>query len=206
MRDLIILGTGVHGAEMAEMVERINRAGPTWRLLGFISPREDEDRAELNGSPILGPPEALAAYPDACLLTDNEWPRTIEIPRERLVSLIDPSVCVSRTARIGPGCVIYPHGYLGLNATLGVQVFCLAGCVINHDDVLEDRVVLASGVMLAGGVYVEEDCYLGQGCTVRQHLRIGSGSLIGMGAVVVKDVQPNSVMAGNPAVRLRERG
>jgi acetyltransferase-like isoleucine patch superfamily enzyme len=52
---------------------------------------------------------------------------------------------------------------------------------------------------------VEAGCYLGQGCTVRQELRIGAGSLVGMGAVVVRDVPPGSVVAGNPARRLRDR-
>ena len=58
---------------------------------------------------------------------------------------------------------------------------------------------MTSGVRLAGGVHVEADCYLGQACTIRQNLRIGRRSLIGMGAVVLKDVPEESVMAGNPA-------
>ncbi len=112
---------------------------------------------------------------------------------------------MSRTAQIGAGCVIYPHSFVGLNAILGDRVFCLSGSVINHDVVLEDRVVVASGVSLAGSVYVEPDCYLGQACTVRQYVRIGRGSLIGMGAVVIHDVVPNSVIVGNPGQRLRDR-
>jgi serine acetyltransferase len=40
---------------------------------------------------------------------------------------------------------------------------------------------------------------------VRELLTVGRGSLIGMGAVILHDVQPNSVMAGNPARRLRAR-
>ena len=99
--------------------------------------------------------------------------------------------------------MIYPHCFVGLNAQLGDSVFCLSGCVINHDNVIEDRVVLASGVTLAGSVHVESACYLGQACSVRQKLRVGSGSMIGMGAVVVKDVAPGSVIVGNPGRVLR---
>ena len=88
---------------------------------------------------------------------------------------------------------------------MGDFVFCLSGSVINHDNVIEDRVVFASGVALAGHVHVENGCYLGQSSTVRQFLTIGRGSMLGMGAVVVKDVPPNSVMAGNPARKLRDR-
>ena len=68
-----------------------------------------------------------------------------------------------------------------------------------------DGVVLASGVTLAGAVRVEAGTYLGQSCTVRQFQKIGAGSLIGMGAVVVDDVAPKSVMIGNPARLLRHK-
>lgn len=205
MRDLLILGGGVHGAEMVEIVERINRVAPTWNLLGFIA-HEDGLTGELrNGAPVLGGPGQLPEYPDAWLLPDYEWPRPCRLPIERLATLIDPSCFVSRTAQIGRGVIIYPNGFIGLNVHIGDYVLALSGCVINHDDVLEDRVTLASGVTLAGGVHVEEDCYLGQASTVRQLLRIGRNSLIGMGSVVVKEVQPNSVMAGNPAQRIKER-
>src|SRR6266542_4287623 len=107
MRDLLILGTGVHASEMAEIVERINRVTPTWNLLGHISPREQHAGERRNGYLVIGSPDALREYPNASLVPDNEWPRSLLVPRERLVSLIDPGAFVSRTARIGVGCVIY---------------------------------------------------------------------------------------------------
>ena len=207
MRDLIILGTGVHGLEMAEIVARINRVLPTWNLLGHIAPPKHPDLVGQmrHGWPVLGTIDAIDRYPAALLVPDNEFPHDVPIPRERLTSLVDPSCFVSPAACIGPGCVIYPNSYVGHSARLGQRVFALAGCVINHDDVLEDRVVLCSGVSLAGQVHVEADCYLGQACTVRQFVRIGRNSLIGMGSVVLHDVEANSVMVGNPARKLRER-
>lgn len=71
--------------------------------------------------------------------------------------------------------------------------------VNNHDVCLEENFTVCSGVTLAGFVHVEAGCYLGQACTIKQYVRIGRGSLIGMGAVVLRDVPPNSVMVGNPA-------
>jgi acetyltransferase-like isoleucine patch superfamily enzyme len=189
---------------MAEIVQRINRVSPVWNLLGFVSARNEMAGEVRSGCPVLGGPEALARWPTAALSPEYGWPRDLA-PRDRLAAIVDPSAFVSRTATIGMGCVIYPNCFVGSNARIGDFVFCLSGSVINHDDVLEEGVTLASSVTLAGEVHVEADCYLGQGCLVRQQLRIGRGSLIGMGAVVIEDVPPNSVMVGNPAVRLRDR-
>ena len=207
MRDLIILGTGVHAQEMAEIVERVNRAGPPWRLLGYITADEKAVGKELNGLRVLGTKERIADYPASFFVPDNSWRGALlaEVPRERYVSLVDPSVFVSRTAKLGVGCVFYPYCCVGLGARVGDFVFCLAGSVINHDDVIGDRCVFASGATLAGYVTVEEDCYLGQSCTVRQSLRVGRNSMVGMGAVVVRDVPPGCVMAGNPARKLKDR-
>lgn len=206
MRDLLILGTGVHALEMAEIVERVNRAAPAWNLLGYIAPDEKQVGQSLNGVPVLGTKAVLAKYPSAGLVPCNEggWKDMPDLPRHQLVSLIDPSVFVSWTAKIGAGCVFYPGCYIGLNAKIGDFVFCLSGVVVNHDNVIENGVVMASGVTLAGVVHVEPDCYLGQSCTIRQYLKIGRHSLIGMGAVIVKDVPPNSVMVGNPARKIRD--
>jgi len=205
MRDLIILGTGVHAAEMAHIVDRINAQEPTWNLLGHVAPPGGKVSAEFAGTPVLGTIEVLAEHPGAAIVTDNEFPKSVELPADRLINLIDPSAYIHPTATIGRGCVIYPNCFVGLNAKLGDRIFALSGVTINHDDVIGDRTVFASGATLAGCVTVEEDCYIGQSSTIRQHLRIGRSSLIGMGAVVVKDVEPNSVMAGNPARPLKSR-
>ena len=206
MRELIICSVGCHAMEMAEIVERINRAAPTWTLLGFFSEKKRHEKHRgmtLYGLPVLGTIEDLGRHPGAALAIGNEF--RDPLPIERAATLVDPSAFVSRSARLGRGCVIYPGCFIGHNARLGDRVFSLAGSVINHDDVLEDNVCLCSHVTLAGSVHVEAWAYLGQACAVRQNLRIGRGSLIGMGAVVVKDVPPGVVMAGNPARKLKDR-
>ncbi len=207
MKALLILGTGVHALEMAEIVVRVNRAEPTWNLVGYITNDENQIGQTLNGVPVVGTPANLPNYPDVSLVSAfSEWKKMGDLPMERMTSLIDPSAFVSRTAVIGRGCVLYPNCFVGLNAKIGDFVFCLSGAAINHDAVVERAVTMASGATLAGYVKVETDCYLGQACAVRQNLTIGRNSLIGMGTVVVKNVEPDSVMAGNPARKIKARG
>lgn len=204
----MILGTGVHAAELVEIVERINGVEKTWNLLGFIGRHDEEVGRELNGTPVLGTfhaPPRLAGAVVYAAANHNKLPSPLAIERDRLVSLVDPTAFVSRSATLGRGCVIYPGCFVGLQARLGDLVFLLAGSVLNHDVVVEDRVIVTSGVSLAGGVQVGEGSYLGQSCTVREKLRLGKGCLVGMGAVVVGDVRPGTVVAGNPAREIRER-
>ena len=206
MRDLIILGTGVHAAEMVEIVARANAAGADWRLLGLLARggAAPAPGAELNGCLVLGTMADVERFPNAWFVPSNEWQRPSGVPPERVATLVDPSAFVSRTARLGAGCVVYPNCFIGLNAVLGQRVFILGSSIVNHDVRLADDVVVCSGVSLAGGVRVGPACYLGQACTVRQNLSIGRGTLVGMGSVVVGDVPAGVVVAGNPARKLRD--
>ena len=204
MRDLLILGTGVHALEMVEIVERVNRAAATWNLIGLITADENQIGQSFNQTLVVGTPGDLTRYPKAVLVPSwADLPRMGDLPLDRVVSLIDPTSFVSRTAIIGRGCVIYPHCFVGLNARLDDFIFCMTGSIINHDDIIGCHTAIASGVQLAGSVTVESECYLGQACTIRQCLTIGRHSIIGMGAVVIKDVEPDSIMAGNPARKLK---
>ena len=123
-------GLDVHNGEMAEIVERINAVTPTWNLVGFVSP----DGARVGecwcGYPILGPEAVWKEYPDALVVPGHSSSSRIAgLPRERYGTLIDPSAWVSRTARVGVGCVIYPHCFVGLNAVIGDFCFCLSGAI-----------------------------------------------------------------------------
>jgi sugar O-acyltransferase (sialic acid O-acetyltransferase NeuD family) len=208
MKDLVILGGGVHAAEMVEIVGRVNQVKKTWNLLGLISRNSEDVGKSFNQTPVLGIFEKMPRFKkNVCFVTanHNKLPEQLPVPFSQLTSLVDPSAFVSRTAMLGKGCVIYPGCFIGLQAKLGNYIFMLSNSVINHDVILENKVLVNSGVVLAGGVHVGENAYLGQACSIRERLKIGRESLIGMGAVVIKDVPVGSVVVGNPARELRKK-
>jgi acetyltransferase-like isoleucine patch superfamily enzyme len=52
--------------------------------------------------------------------------------------------------------------------------------------------------------YIEENCFIGAGSIILPGVRIGRESIVAAGSVVTKDVPPNVIVAGNPAVIIRK--
>jgi len=192
MKDLVILGIDIHGLEIADIV---NSAGE-YRIIGFVSDADDFP-ATHGGYPILGSASVLADYPHAMRVPMHTWKDSTNI--KNWVNIIAPSAFIASTAKLGVGCVVYPNCFIGAKARLGNGVFMLSGSIVNHDNIIEDRVIITSGVTLAGSVTVKSGAYLGQACNVRQYLTIGKKSTVGMGAVVTKDVLGGVTVVGCPA-------
>jgi acetyltransferase-like isoleucine patch superfamily enzyme len=53
-------------------------------------------------------------------------------------------------------------------------------------------------------VRIEDDAWIGAGAMVLRGVTVGIGAIVAAGAVVTKDVAPYRIVAGNPAVVVRE--
>ena len=54
-------------------------------------------------------------------------------------------------------------------------------------------------------IIIEDDCWIASNSIILAGVRIGQGSIIAAGSVVTKDVEPMSVMGGNPAKLIKYR-
>ncbi len=52
---------------------------------------------------------------------------------------------------------------------------------------------------------IGNDVWLGEGCRIRAGVTVQDGAVAGMGAVVTRDVEPYSIVAGNLAREIRKR-
>tara|TARA_A100000171_G_C2136619_1_gene150735 strand:+ start:1096 stop:1707 length:612 start_codon:yes stop_codon:yes gene_type:complete len=52
---------------------------------------------------------------------------------------------------------------------------------------------------------VGNDVWIGEGVYIKAGVSIGNGAVVGMGSVVTKNVEPYSIVAGNPARIIRRR-
>jgi acetyltransferase-like isoleucine patch superfamily enzyme len=54
-----------------------------------------------------------------------------------------------------------------------------------------------------GQVVIEDDAWIGAGAIILPNVTVGEAAIVGAGAVVTKDVEPRTIVVGNPARPLR---
>lgn len=209
MRELVIVGAGGFARETAAAAA----AAGTWRILGFV----DDDPALHGGSrsgvPVLGSVDSVVDLPHAgvvvCVGNPRDYvarKRIVErlgLPGERYATVVHPAAEIGAGSVVGPGSVLLAGTVLTADVTVGSHVAVMPQAVLTHDDRVGDYATVASGVRLGGGAILDQGAYVGAGALVREGVRVGAWSLVGMGSVVLRDVPPDEVWAGNPARFLR---
>lgn len=87
--------------------------------------------------------------------------------------------------------------FLGRNVKVDNLVHIAHGVKIG-----ENSLVIAHA-MIAGSVNIGKNVWVAPSTSIMQKINIGDDSLIGMGSNVLKDVENGSVVAGNPAKKIR---
>ena len=217
-RRLVILGTGGNALDLLDIVAALNGQGAGWQVAGFLDDAQPEGSIQL-GLPVLGRlRDAARLAATGGMLADALFVNAIgsernharradilagtDLPAERFATLVHPIAGVSAHAVIGRGCCIGFGVSIGGRARLEDQVWIGPGCVIGHDSMLEYGAVMAPRSTVSGFVRLGPCCYIGSGAVVRQNLAIGERALVGLGAVVLRDVAPSTVVVGNPARQL----
>ncbi len=108
---------------------------------------------------------------------------------------------------IGTLAVVEHHVTIGNNVRIHSQAFVPEHCVLENDCWLGPQVVLTnaryprspSAKQELRGVRVMTSAVIGAQSTILPGVVIGSRAVVGAGSVVVRDVAPGTVVAGNPA-------
>ncbi|RDY25647.1 hypothetical protein CHL78_017100 [Romboutsia weinsteinii] len=70
---------------------------------------------------------------------------------------------------------------------------------------LQDFTYVKGNPTTKGDVIIGNDVWIGYGATIMSGVTIGDGAVIGTNSLVTKDVEPYSIVGGNPARRIRYR-
>lgn len=72
---------------------------------------------------------------------------------------------------------------------------------IAHNVVTGEDCLIVAGAEVSGSCDLGNRVYIGPNACVRERLELGDGCIVGIGAVVVKNVHHDTIVAGNPAGR-----
>lgn len=118
-------------------------------------------------------------------------------------SKVGTFVEIQKGASIGKNCKISSHTFICEGVHIGDGVFVGHNVTFINDKY--PRSVNSDGSMQTDEdwkleeTFVEKNASIGSSSTIMCGITIGENSIVGAGAVVTKDVPPNSVVAGVPA-------
>jgi sugar O-acyltransferase (sialic acid O-acetyltransferase NeuD family) len=203
---VVVLGAAGTGLMMAETISRCDGLA----FAGFLDDNAVKQKESYEGHQVLGSLADWTRLPDDhCFVSslygdkrNEHYCRLVEgldIPAERLATVVDPSAVVSPAASLSPGVFVGPLCIVEPQAHLGPLCVLLGGVHVAHHVRLGNYVACANRVSLCGGATVGQASFIGAAACVRQYARVGSGATIGMGSVVISNVNDHQTVAGNPA-------
>jgi sugar O-acyltransferase (sialic acid O-acetyltransferase NeuD family) len=205
MKDIVIIGAGGFGREVAWLIEDINKQNNEWNILGFVDDNKEIHGTEMNGYEVLGDIEWLASQElnVVCAIGDPiTKKRTIERLKDSNNSfpvLIHPSVIYSDRVSFGEGSIICAANIITTDIKIGNHVIINLDCTIGHDAILGDYTTVLPSVNVSGFVVTDESVSIGTGSAIIQGVKIGENTVVGAGSVVVKDLPDNCTAVGAPA-------
>lgn len=216
--DVLVYGAGGMAREVAWLIEQIEAAAGTHRVIGFIDDAERLRGQLLNDLPVYSLAQARAAWPHACVVGGIGAPRVRQSVIEKAraagfdtTTLIHPRVEMSRRVAVGHGSVICAGNILTTEIVLGQNVQINLDCTVGHDVIIGDHTTLAPGVHVSGWVHIGQRVYIGTGAVIingteTQPLLIADDAVIGAGACVTKAVDAGTTVVGVPARPLGRQG
>lgn len=135
------------------------------------------------------------------------------------ISLID--VAISGEVKIGKFCSINGPGTFLIGAYSEIEIgnFCsiarnvqIQGVYHNYNRATSYSIIKSifkerdiGEFIVKGKIVIEDDVWIGANSVILSGVKIGRGSVIAAGSIVTKDVEPYSIVGGNPAKKIRFR-
>jgi acetyltransferase-like isoleucine patch superfamily enzyme len=170
--------------------------------LSFINGLEISDDVVFKGMPLIKISNGAKIYIGKNVIINSSntpgYHINMHSPVKLLADRAGAIIKIGNKSRIHGTCI---HAYKSV--VIGDNCLIAANCQIidgNAHELSFDNVENRVNTLDNGKPIVIEDCvWIGANCLILPGVRIGRGSIVAAGSVVVRDIPPMVVAAGNPA-------
>ena len=215
LKDLIIVGAGGFGRELAVWAPGALGYGTDWFFKGYI----DDDVSAVGGS-ILEKDKVdsdllLGRIHDftpgesdvlVCAIADPfERERVVSSLRDkggRFVNFIHRTALLAPDLLIGTGNIVCPFVTITCSVSVGNYNIFNSKTSVGHDVSIGDFNSIMGACNIGGGARIADKCFLGTQSVVMPNVKVGSSSKIGTGSVAIRAVPSGVTVFGCPAKRI----
>ncbi len=204
--NVIIVGAGSLGLEVATYLLDLSAAGESVRLAGFLDDTPGRIADMPSDAPHLG---AIAQYRpqegEALILALGD-----AVARHRLFrqldergaaffTLVHPRAYVASGVRLGRGTIVAPFAFIGPSAQVAENCTINVHACVGHDATLEASATVSPHASLNGFASVGEASLVGASATLVPKARLGAYSKLAAGSVLYGATADGVLALGNPA-------
>lgn len=217
-KKIIILGGEGNGGVVAACIEDMRESYniKEYEILGFLNDFESEGSL-INDYPVLGKTETAKDYfeDDYVLFMYAIHPvghgslrvnlfEKLGIPDNKLATIIHPSAFVANNAKIEPGVMIMSNCYVGPTTRIKKCALVMANSIVGHNTTVGAFCHLSVGSVTSSYVNLGIASDVTLNATVLDKVKVGKYAVVGAGAMVIKDINEEEVVVGNPARVIRK--
>lgn len=207
-KNIIMIGAGGFASECYEYLQDVMKTDANINFKGFLSTSNDLHSYGLENY-------FLGHYDDYAFQKNDfvviaigscyARKKIYEALKERNVnfySLISPKAFIPNPEVISECTIIAPFVTVAMNVNLGIGNVVGALSGIGHDTNIGDFNVFSSHTDICGFSKIGNHNFFGSRVSVLPKAKIGNNNKIAAGSVIYKICRDNSVMQGNPAVKI----
>lgn len=209
---VVIWGASSHALVVADV---LREQGGT-EIIGFIDDVATERHGEnFAGSKVYGRNDAFEHFRAMGIenmfvaIGNNSARRKIgQRAKEagfNLIKAVHPHASIAKDVIIGEGTLVCAGCVIGPAVIIGNHVVLNVSAVMNHQTQIEDGAHVSSCVCLAGLVHIGIESHIEIGAVIARGVKVGNHTVVGASSLVLKDLPPNVVAFGSPALVMRAK-
>jgi len=203
MKNIVIIGAGDLGKEVAWLIEDINKTRPTYLILGFLDDDVSKSQTSFWGYKVLGKIDQLEwlhskmSFSAVLAIQDGSVRRKIVESYSQFdnwETIIHPTAVIASSSVIGKGCILFPQVTLSVDSRIGSFCLFYIRSTVCNDCIIGNYISLMTGASISEHAEIGDGCVLASGACVYPNTHLGRYSVVAVEATVERDYDEGSMI------------